>query len=684
MYTAALAAPRFAAIDLNQPGSYVHWSIFDVSVANLVLIAVMVVIFGAALLLPFPGRHRTEPAETSGSVTPDLDAAAAAYMGDDADAKMWTSRVRRWGMRTLPPNKMLPDRQPAYVASWIYVFGVATVAALILAIGSGLVIAVGGTDWWHTNPVGHFFNSMHLWSVELFMAFMVIHLWGKFWMAAWRGRRALTWITGVVAFVASVVECFTGYLSQQNFDSQWIATNGKDAFNAAGIGAFFNVMNFGQMLLWHVVLIPIILVALVGAHVLMVRVRGVSHPLPAKRIPWRDRAARKAAAAADAGPWRGRTKRYDAAQLPVDLVTRGQRLFQRHAADHVAQRGGGQLLDPDDVVADLVDGRLRVGDLEVDDGVDVERQVVFGDHRLRRERHNPLAQVDPGADPVDEWHQQGQLPADRAAVATQPFDHRRFRLRDQRHRLSHHDDGEAHQDGKQNQTGNHQISCCFRGLGIFPDHRCGPIDMHDGHLFAGFELVTVVQWSRGPHLTVHFHLALVAGHPVEHQRSFALQRLDARRQALRGGQMPAQGGSDQYQQQHGNHQENRAVGPDRQVQKPAGSGRGQRATTQHQQEHVAGQRLRAGQRHRYDQPDHGRRHAVRISRDRPCPRRTTRLRNHVVPQCDAIGLGQCLACRQGRARRCPRRVILLGTKTIGDRIRCRRGGPLRAAVAGRT
>ena len=42
------------AIDLNQPGTYLHWSIFNVSLANLVLIAVMVVIFGAALLLPFP------------------------------------------------------------------------------------------------------------------------------------------------------------------------------------------------------------------------------------------------------------------------------------------------------------------------------------------------------------------------------------------------------------------------------------------------------------------------------------------------------------------------------------------------------------------------------------------------------------------------------------------------------
>ena len=319
----SLAVNGAMAVDLNSPGRYLNWSIFTISVANLVLIAVMVVIFGIALLAPFPGRRHgsatgtetgpgvaLEPADPVESADGLGPLHAAAY-GDDADARMWTSRVRRWALRVLPPGKLLPDRQPAYVASWVYVFGVASLASLAMAIVSGFTIALGGTDWWHTNPVGHFFNSMHLWSVELFMAFMVIHLWGKFWMAAWRGRRALTWITGVVAFVASVVECFTGYLSQQNFDSQWIATNGKDAFNEAGIGAFFNLMNFGQMLLWHVVLIPIILIALVGAHVLLVRVRGVSHPLPA-RATWRStRAERAAQRKADAAAWRGPTRRYD-------------------------------------------------------------------------------------------------------------------------------------------------------------------------------------------------------------------------------------------------------------------------------------------------------------------------------------------------------------------------------------
>ena len=320
------AAMKLAAVDLNGPGRYLHWSIFTVSVANLVLIAVMVVIFAAALFIPFPDHSRGEKAPEGqftgnglkGNGGGDANGAASAgsptavpYTGagtDDND-RTWTGAVRRAGLRLLPPGKLLPGRQPAYVASWIYVFGVATLAALFVAIGSGFAIALGGPDWWHTDPVGHFFNSLHLWSVEMFMAFMVIHLWGKFWMAAWRGRRALTWITGVIAFVASVVECFTGYLSQQNFDAQWISTNGKDAINATGLGGFFNLMNFGQMLMWHIVLIPIVLVAIVGAHILLVRVRGVAHPLPVPRA--HGRAARRKAAAADTAEWTGPTRVYD-------------------------------------------------------------------------------------------------------------------------------------------------------------------------------------------------------------------------------------------------------------------------------------------------------------------------------------------------------------------------------------
>src|SRR5262249_7665471 len=121
-------------------------------------------------------------------------------------------------------------------------------------------------------------NSLHLWSVELFFFAMVIHLWGKFFMAAWRGRRAATWITGAIAFLGSIATAFTGYAIQSNFDSQWITTQAKDGLNSVGVGAWFNVLDYGQMLLFHIILLPLVVGVLVIWHVLLVRRRGVVRP----------------------------------------------------------------------------------------------------------------------------------------------------------------------------------------------------------------------------------------------------------------------------------------------------------------------------------------------------------------------------------------------------------------------
>ncbi len=200
----------------------------------------------------------------------------------EAVAPTWTGRLRQLGLNTLPPERLLPDTQPIYVSSWIYVFGVLTLAAFVVVLVSGAVIALAGPAWWHGSSLGHFVNSTHLWGTELFFFFMVVHLWGKFFMAAWRGRRTLTWITGAVAFLVSIGTAFTGYLSQQNFDSQWIGTQAKDGLNASGVGAFFNVLNYGQMLMWHILLLPLIVSLLIGGHVLLVRRRGVCPPLPGR------------------------------------------------------------------------------------------------------------------------------------------------------------------------------------------------------------------------------------------------------------------------------------------------------------------------------------------------------------------------------------------------------------------
>ena len=191
----------------------------------------------------------------------------------------WTARAREEIAERLPMENLLPDRQPYYVGSWVYVFGVVTIAALVLTVLSGVILAIAGPDWWHISAAGRFFNSLHFWSVQLFFVFMVLHLWGQYFMASWRGGRAATWMIGVIIFAISIGAAFTGYLSQQNFASQWIAVSAKDALNAAGLGAFFNVLNFGQMYGIHVMLLPAAIILLVALHIVWVRMKGVVRPI---------------------------------------------------------------------------------------------------------------------------------------------------------------------------------------------------------------------------------------------------------------------------------------------------------------------------------------------------------------------------------------------------------------------
>ncbi len=180
----------------------------------------------------------------------------------------------------LPYEELLPYEQPAYVHSYVYLFGIATIASFILLLLSGIILSAFGPQWWHASRVGHFLNSLHFWSVQAFFFFMVLHLWTSFFQGAWRDGRAVTWATGAITFLVSILAAFTGYVSQQNFDAQWIGVQAKDALNATGIGAFFNVLNFGQMYGFHILLLPLAVGVLMAVHLVLVRLRGVVKPYP--------------------------------------------------------------------------------------------------------------------------------------------------------------------------------------------------------------------------------------------------------------------------------------------------------------------------------------------------------------------------------------------------------------------
>jgi ubiquinol-cytochrome c reductase cytochrome b subunit len=182
-----------------------------------------------------------------------------------------TRAAQRYLARNLTLEDALPTRMPVYVHSIAYLFGATTLMALVMIVVSGILLALGGPFWYHTNSLGHFFNSVHFWSAQLFFLAMILHFATKFFIGAWRDGRWLTWMAGGFMLAIGVFTGLTGFLLQGNWDSQWIATQAKDAMNAAGIGAFFNTMDVGQVLTLHVIALPAAIGAFLALHLFLVR-----------------------------------------------------------------------------------------------------------------------------------------------------------------------------------------------------------------------------------------------------------------------------------------------------------------------------------------------------------------------------------------------------------------------------
>ena len=53
-------------VNLDGVGHYLHWHFINISVANLVVICLMLLVFVLAILLPFPGQRSKEGGDEPG------------------------------------------------------------------------------------------------------------------------------------------------------------------------------------------------------------------------------------------------------------------------------------------------------------------------------------------------------------------------------------------------------------------------------------------------------------------------------------------------------------------------------------------------------------------------------------------------------------------------------------------
>src|SRR5271166_2782934 len=78
-----------SAVNLDGTGHYVHWGFIQMSVANLVVIALMIVVFVAAILIPFRVGKAQRRADDRAGPLPGTPPTTL-----DGDEGQWSAKVR--------------------------------------------------------------------------------------------------------------------------------------------------------------------------------------------------------------------------------------------------------------------------------------------------------------------------------------------------------------------------------------------------------------------------------------------------------------------------------------------------------------------------------------------------------------------------------------------------------------
>ena len=140
-----------------------------------------------------------------------------------------------------------------------------------------------------TVPFGWLVRSLHAWSANLMVFFAVAHLVSVYFLKAYRRPRELTWVGGCLLLFLAMGFGFSGYLLPWNQLAFFATKVGTDIAGAVPVVGDFLVrfLRGGERVTggtlsrfygWHVAILPALASALLGAHLLLVQVHGMSLP----------------------------------------------------------------------------------------------------------------------------------------------------------------------------------------------------------------------------------------------------------------------------------------------------------------------------------------------------------------------------------------------------------------------
>ena len=206
-----------------------------------------------------------------------------------------------------PIREAAEHRVPRNTASWFYVFGSAALTVFLLQLVTGILLALiyvpsGGEAWSslqalnHQVALGWFIRAMHGWGSNFMVAIVLIHMAQVFLFGAHKYPRELTWIIGVFLLLMTLGMAFTGQIMRFDQDAYWGLGIGASIASRVPIigpaavklmlgGPIIAGATLSRFFTLHVFVIPGLLIAFVGLHVLMVLKLGINEwPMPGRIV----------------------------------------------------------------------------------------------------------------------------------------------------------------------------------------------------------------------------------------------------------------------------------------------------------------------------------------------------------------------------------------------------------------
>jgi ubiquinol-cytochrome c reductase cytochrome b subunit len=148
----------------------------------------------------------------------------------------------------------------------------------------------------HGIALGWFIRALHGWGSNFMVAIVLIHMVQVFLFGAYKFPRELTWIVGVLLLLVTLGMAFTGQVLRFDQDAYWglgigasIASRvpiiGPWAVNLMLGGPIIAGATLSRFFALHVFVIPGLLIAFVGVHLLMVLKLGINEwPMPGRIV----------------------------------------------------------------------------------------------------------------------------------------------------------------------------------------------------------------------------------------------------------------------------------------------------------------------------------------------------------------------------------------------------------------